>query len=401
LVDSALTSNGDVNKTHPRLKYLPASFVPNRNALFLTLAHAYAQKIGAETLVTGVCETDYCVTGDTLIDCPRDLSIYPQGIPIKELVGKEFLTWSWDVQKQKTVLKRAFNVRKTYDETDIYEVKYTWGVGKSKRFGSVKATSDHRFLLTSGKYVKLKDLKNGDSLQTFHSTYDKKYRLITSEPTKVQYEHKLIVSLLNNINIASDWVSHHKDHNPYNNNVDNLQKMDFSIHMSHHTKQSWESGLLKVNNTFINNNPMNYKKYRDKVSQKKKEWWDNLLQEDRQRMSNKSSVSMKKRMESNDYINPSNLPGVKFKQRYARYKYYNNRDGMEMVKKEAEIAGFSVNHKVVSIEYIGRDSAYDMEVEDTHNFVANDIFIKTSEAKCKDSCNDSINIFLQSGYPLL
>lgn len=59
LVDSALTSNGDVNKTHPRLKYLPASFVPNRNALFLTLAHAYAQKIGAETLVTGVCETDF------------------------------------------------------------------------------------------------------------------------------------------------------------------------------------------------------------------------------------------------------------------------------------------------------------------------------------------------------
>jgi 7-cyano-7-deazaguanine synthase len=59
LVDSALTSNGDVNKSHPRLKNLPASFVPNRNALFITLAHAYAQKIGAETLVGGMCETDF------------------------------------------------------------------------------------------------------------------------------------------------------------------------------------------------------------------------------------------------------------------------------------------------------------------------------------------------------
>lgn len=57
IVESALTSNGDVNEIN---KYgLPASFVPNRNQLFITLAHAYAQKIGALYLVTGVCETDY------------------------------------------------------------------------------------------------------------------------------------------------------------------------------------------------------------------------------------------------------------------------------------------------------------------------------------------------------
>jgi 7-cyano-7-deazaguanine synthase len=57
LVDSALTSNGDVNEIND--KGLPASFVPNRNQLFITLSHAYAQKIGAEALVTGVCQTDY------------------------------------------------------------------------------------------------------------------------------------------------------------------------------------------------------------------------------------------------------------------------------------------------------------------------------------------------------
>ena len=57
LVESALTSNGDVNEINE--KGLPASFVPNRNQLFITLAHAYAQKIKADTLVTGVCETDF------------------------------------------------------------------------------------------------------------------------------------------------------------------------------------------------------------------------------------------------------------------------------------------------------------------------------------------------------
>ena len=57
LVESALTSNGDVNKIND--KGLPASFVPNRNQLFITLAHAYAQKIKAKILIGGMCETDY------------------------------------------------------------------------------------------------------------------------------------------------------------------------------------------------------------------------------------------------------------------------------------------------------------------------------------------------------
>lgn len=38
---------------------LPNSFVPGRNILFLTLAGIYAYQIGADTVITGVCETDF------------------------------------------------------------------------------------------------------------------------------------------------------------------------------------------------------------------------------------------------------------------------------------------------------------------------------------------------------
>ncbi|GEA61571.1 7-cyano-7-deazaguanine synthase QueC [Vibrio comitans] len=38
---------------------LPNSFVPGRNILFLTLAGIYAYQVGAKTLITGVCETDF------------------------------------------------------------------------------------------------------------------------------------------------------------------------------------------------------------------------------------------------------------------------------------------------------------------------------------------------------
>ncbi|MCA7011415.1 7-cyano-7-deazaguanine synthase QueC [Dickeya dadantii] len=38
---------------------LPSTFVPGRNILFLTLASIYAYQVGADTVITGVCETDF------------------------------------------------------------------------------------------------------------------------------------------------------------------------------------------------------------------------------------------------------------------------------------------------------------------------------------------------------
>lgn len=57
LAESALTSNGDVNKIN---KYgLPSSFVPGRNGIFLYNSYIYALKTGADALITGTCQTDY------------------------------------------------------------------------------------------------------------------------------------------------------------------------------------------------------------------------------------------------------------------------------------------------------------------------------------------------------
>ena len=38
---------------------LPSTFVPGRNILFLTLASIYAYQVGAQSVITGVCETDF------------------------------------------------------------------------------------------------------------------------------------------------------------------------------------------------------------------------------------------------------------------------------------------------------------------------------------------------------
>lgn len=56
---SGLVTGGDVSSGHEYLKDLPASFVPARNALFLTIAFGLAMEAKATMIYTGVCQTDY------------------------------------------------------------------------------------------------------------------------------------------------------------------------------------------------------------------------------------------------------------------------------------------------------------------------------------------------------
>jgi 7-cyano-7-deazaguanine synthase len=61
MTDSTLLNSGDHNKAHNLAGNLPASFVPNRNGIFLTIVSNHAFRRGEKrlNLVTGTCETDF------------------------------------------------------------------------------------------------------------------------------------------------------------------------------------------------------------------------------------------------------------------------------------------------------------------------------------------------------
>jgi len=61
LTDSTLLTAGDHNTAHAMADNLPASFVPNRNGIFLTIISNHAFRNGEKriNLITGTCETDY------------------------------------------------------------------------------------------------------------------------------------------------------------------------------------------------------------------------------------------------------------------------------------------------------------------------------------------------------
>lgn len=57
--DSVLVQEGEISSNHRSSDKLPASFVPGRNVVFLTIAAIMAYKGGIHNVVTGVCQTDY------------------------------------------------------------------------------------------------------------------------------------------------------------------------------------------------------------------------------------------------------------------------------------------------------------------------------------------------------
>ena len=59
--ESTLLNTGNHSTHHAQSKNLPASFVPNRNGLFLTIiaSHAFKQEHKHIHLVTGTCQTDF------------------------------------------------------------------------------------------------------------------------------------------------------------------------------------------------------------------------------------------------------------------------------------------------------------------------------------------------------
>jgi len=59
LTKSSLTEKSDHNKESHINKDLPASFTAGRNILFLSIAGSYLAEVGANDIVTGVCQTDY------------------------------------------------------------------------------------------------------------------------------------------------------------------------------------------------------------------------------------------------------------------------------------------------------------------------------------------------------
>jgi len=96
-----------------------------------------------------------CITGDALLEMPRNLKKYPKGIPLKELEGKGQITVYCVNIKTGKLAKKISDGVEFVKFDNIYKIKLKDG-------RELKGTSDHPILMSNKKYKQLIDIIPGD-----------------------------------------------------------------------------------------------------------------------------------------------------------------------------------------------------------------------------------------------
>ena len=172
---------------------------------------------------SSVFEEVSCCVGDTLIDMPRDYRKYPDGVPIRELIGKSgFPVYCYDEKLGRIALQTVKWVAKTRINAEVWKLILDDG-------NMLRATPDHKIMLRDGSYRELRELKPGDSLMPLY-----KHLTVTVNLNNGRWEneHRLVGEWQagRKLNGHEEHV-HHKN-GWWNNAPDNLQVLSRSEHFS-------------------------------------------------------------------------------------------------------------------------------------------------------------------------
>ena len=233
-----------------------------------------------------------CVAEGTFIDMPRDLSKYPDGIPIESLVGQAgFQVYSYDHDQKKITLSEVEKVWRTGIE-EVWRLRYGWytGIRKEKYVeAEILATPDHLVMLSNGAYKPLKSLKPGEGLKAFNTSYSADgYRRIGLGKGKTLSEHRYLLEFKLGRPLEAYEVSHHLDGNHLNNNLDNLVPEHYRTHVSEHRKKEWQRKTEYERRQWSEINRRRLS--REKAQQMSRKFWDSLSGEELEEYKEKKRV---------------------------------------------------------------------------------------------------------------
>ena len=196
-----------------------------------------------------------CLIGETLIDLPRDLAKYPNGVAIEELVGTKPYLYAFDVRAKKFVLARASSVHQSGSQVPVYKITFKPWRQNMRKVGlptSIIATGDHKFFLRASPgqnyqatvfngYKKLKDLKPGDRLLPLCRELSRYSKLVNVLDGSMEQEHRLILRFLYG-NRGMEFHGHHKNGEKFDNRIKNLEWKKQGEHLSYHAKEANGNG---------------------------------------------------------------------------------------------------------------------------------------------------------------
>ena len=100
-----IETDSDISSSHKTDSSLPASFVPGRNIMFLTIAAVWAYSKGINDIVTGVCQTDYSGYPDCRDNTIKSIQVTLSLGLAKDIIIHTPLMW---MTKAETVLMARY-----------------------------------------------------------------------------------------------------------------------------------------------------------------------------------------------------------------------------------------------------------------------------------------------------
>ena len=342
-----------------------------------------------------IAEAPGCIAGDSLIDTAfRDKSLYPNGIPIKDLVGRdgEFV-YCYNLEKEGLsigeISKAWCSGRKV-----VYRVTYQWKYPHHNRVvvleNHLDVSSNHQFLLkrqishdpfkgieSESRFLSIDDgLSVGHSIQPFlrHLDDGGGYSRVGTCWQDVEKESRLLLTYKQGRPLEGDDQCHHWDENKLNDSWDNLILKSLAEHARLHI--SMNNPMEDEDVRRRHRRVMESSEYRNKQSEIMKGILKDNLELLESRRAQLRGVC--KKGAKSLYSNPCSY----FRFLLGRQRMFGWTDHeveKRFHKKFPDSEMPSNNHKIISIERLGVRKVYDMEVEGFHNFATNGVFVHNSQ----------------------
>lgn len=344
-----------------------------------------------------------CLAKGTMVDVVRDLSKQPLGVPIEDVrVGD--LVYTYDDNKALRLRPVLWSGKTGHKKV----LRLYWQGSGHHHSGHLDLTPEHPVRLTSGEYCPASKLKPGDRVLALHREIGKKSgysRIYATGYNQPMQEHRFIFRQINGYYPEN---VHHKDRVRINNHPDNLEgllkvehaRLHMGLPLPEQSYQARKAGLIKAQKA-VKNMPKGENHHAWKGLTK--EWMEQILWENQGKPTaflHKHGIdyeTAQKYLKLNGIDWKSiagcfDAKGVRIDKAYCEDKrqLFENGSYKKAVAqipmsfyrwKEVQVQhGFEpYNHEILSIEELPETvDVYDLEIEETHNFIASEICVHNS-----------------------
>jgi DNA polymerase I-like protein with 3'-5' exonuclease and polymerase domains len=348
-----------------------------------------------------------CVARGTLVEVARDQSRDFAGVPVESVRAGD-LAYTYDEDRHLT-LRRVLWAGKT-GHKEVLSVR--WRSGSHKREGVLEVTPEHEIRLSSGEYVRAENLKPGDRVlalgrDTSGWGYSRIYA--TGYPGPMR-EHRFVFEATNGY--LPEHV-HRVDENKLNNVPENLAGMTNSEHVRHHVNgrmdEAERSRLARIAREGWQRNWVERLRSLKRGEEShnwlglEKEWMEEVLWENAGKPTAFRDVHGIDYETACKYLKMHGIDWRAIADNFTARGELIDESFYETTKERIRELGFDAglkasgtgsrrwkkirarfetvgvvpnNHEILAVARTGRFvDVYDLEVEDTHNFIAGEICV--------------------------